>query len=38
MEGQECARCLGPILPGQPIALSSRGWIHASCASGSDDE
>jgi hypothetical protein len=38
LEEQACARCPDPILRGQDIAPSPRGWIHATCASGADDE
>lgn len=33
-----CVRCNGTIAKGDPIASHRLGYIHASCASGADDE
>jgi hypothetical protein len=35
---QTCPRCPDPILPGQVIIPTPRGWTHATCIPGDDDE
>lgn len=38
MYPSECVRCGREIRPGDRQVKRGRGWMHATCASGQDDE